>query len=213
MIDLTDMIRKLSESRPIFNSEADFQHALAWEIQTQIPNCMIRLEYKPQHISQRFYVDIWCSQEDCTTAIELKYKTRRLYTNVKGETFLLLSQSAQDIGRYDFLNDIQRLEEIVLRSRNIVGYAILLTNDSAYWRYPRENHTVDADFRIHQDKVITGNLSWGSNASAGTKRGREETIQIKNTYNLTWSDYSEPSLESYGKFRYLLVKVESGQGK
>ena len=209
MIDLADIIQNLSESRPIFHSEADFQHALAWEIHTQIQNCEIRLEYKPQHIMQRFYVDIWCSKKDCITAIELKYKTRRLYTNVKGETFHLLSQSAQDIGRYDFLNDIQRLEEIVLKSRNVVGYAIFLTNDSAYWSYPRKNHPVDADFRIHQDREFTGNLNWDSNTSAGTKRDREETIQIKNTYNLTWRNYSEPSLESYGKFRYLSVKIES----
>jgi len=171
------------------------------------------MEYKPPHTMQRLYVDIWCSIKDYITAIELKYKTRRLYTNVKGETFHLLSQSAQDQGRYDFLKDIQRLEEVVLKSGNIVGYAIFLTNDSAYWSYPRKNHTVDADFRIHQDRVITGNLNWSPNASAGTKRSRKETIQTKNTYNLTWRDYSEPSLESYGKFRYLLVKVESGQGK
>lgn len=140
--------------------------------------------------------------KDTIIAIELKYKTRDL-----------LDQSAQDVGRYDFLRDIQRLEQIVLDRDDIEGYAIFLTNDSAYWSPPRNTQTVDASFRIHQGRILTGELGWGSGASKGTMHGREETIHIKGVYNLQWEDYSQPSRESsYGKFRYLLVKVESGYG-
>jgi len=209
MIDLTEIIKNLSKLRPIFHSEADFQHALAWEIHKQVYVCDMRLEYKPPQITKRYYVDIWCSQGDYVTALELKYKTRRLYANVKDETFDLLTQGAQDHGRYDFLKDIQRLEEIVLKTSVVIGYAIFLTNDSAYWSRGRESQTVDADFRIHQDRLVTGELNWSPNASKGTKRNREEPIHIKNTYNLNWRDYSDPSAEPYGKFKYLLAKVES----
>jgi len=212
MIDIKMMLAELSKSRPIFHSEADFQHALAWEIQKQYQNCSMRLEFKPQHLSERIYLDIWCAHEDAIMAIELKYKTRKLHVNFEEEIFDLLNQSAQDIGRYDFLKDIQRLERIVFDRNDIVGYAVFLTNDSAYWITPRNINTVDANFRIYQGRILSGELSWGSHASEGTMRGREETIHIKGPYNLNWQDYSEPSQESYGKFRYLLVKIGSGHG-
>jgi len=213
MIDLTEIIKNLSRSRPIFHSEADFQHALAWEIHMQVQNCEMRLEYKPPHIMKRFYVDIWCYGEDFSAAIEMKYKTRRLRTNIRGEIFDLLSQSAQDIGRYDFLKDIQRLEEIMSGQSNIIGYAIFLTNDSAYWSTPRDSQTVDASFRIHHGRILTGELTWGVRASEGTMRGREKALHIKGVYNLNWQDYSAPSQGSYGRFRYLLVKIESGHSE
>ena len=211
MIDITKVLAKhLAIKRPIFHSEADFQHALAWEIHRQCQTCSTRLEFKPPHLDNRIYLDIWVEQEDAILAIELKYKTRRLHLKVGGETFDLLDQSAQDVGRYDFLKDIQRLEQTVSGRNDIVGYAILLTNDSAYWSPPRNNRTVDASFRVSQGITRTGWLQWGSGAAVGTMRGREEAISIDGVYNLDWRDYSEPSQESYGKFRYLLVKVGGG---
>ncbi len=43
-------------------------------------------------------------------AIELKYKTRHLLGIVGGEIYDLGDQAAQDLGRYDFFKDIERLE-------------------------------------------------------------------------------------------------------
>ncbi len=119
----------------------------------------MRLEFKPQHLKERIYLDIWCAYEDGIMAIELKYKTRKLHVNVEEEIFNLLDQSAQDIGRYDFLKDIQRLERIVFDRNDIAGYAVFLTNDSAYWITPRNSNTVDASFRIHQGRILSGELS------------------------------------------------------
>jgi len=207
MIDLIKIIENLSSTRPIFHSEADFQHALAWKIHEQVKDCAIRLEYKPPHLIRRYYVDIWCFREGLVTAIELKYKSRRLHVNVRGEIFDLLNQSAQDIGRYDFLKDIQRLEEVGLNKSNYEGYGIFLTNDSAYWGFPRDDQTVDAEFRIHEGRTLSGKLNWKLSASEGTMRHRKETIHIKNVYSLKWRDYSEPNAGTYGQFRYLLVKT------
>ena len=47
MIHLYDVLRSLSCQRPIFHSEADFQHALAWLIHLQHPDAIVRLEYRP----------------------------------------------------------------------------------------------------------------------------------------------------------------------
>lgn len=158
-------------------------------------------------MEKRVYLDIWATDKDTILAVELEYKTRKLRVKIGEETFHLLNQSAQDIARYDFLKDIQRLEQVALGHNDVVGYAIFLTNDSSYWKPPRDRKTVDADFRIHQDRTLTGKLRWGPGASEGTMRGREEAILIKGVFNLDWQDYSEPSEASYGKFRYLLVKV------
>ena len=212
MIDIARLLTRLAIKRPIFHSEADFQHGLAWEIHQELPACSIRLEFKPPYLDDRLYLDIWTPNEEATLAVELKYKTRGLRIKVAGETFDLLNQSAQDVGRYDFCKDIQRLEQIVSKRSNVTGYAILLTNDSAYWSQPRSDRTVDASFRIHQGRILTGDLRWGANASRGTMRSREEPISIKGVYELDWKDYSEPSKGSYGKFKYLLVKVGSRHG-
>lgn len=212
MIDITRTLEALAKDRPIFHSEADFQHALAWEIHEQWPACSIRLERNPPDSDNRVYVDIWAANEGGTLAIELKYKTRALHVDVDGEIFNLRDQSAQDIGRYDYLKDIHRLEQIVSGRNEIVGYAILLTNDRSYWNLPRRNDTVDAMFRIHEGETITGELSWSPLASKGTKRGREEPIVIKGSYTLTWQDYFEPIETRCGRFRYLLVRVDSGHG-
>lgn len=212
MTDITRVLAALASKRPIFHSEADFQHALAWEIHERWPPCSIRLERKPPHLDNRIYLDIWAEDSHAIFTMELKYKTRRLRVEVGGETFDLLDQVAQDVGRYDFLRDIERLEQVVSGRNDIMGFAIFLTNDSAYWKPPRDDQTVDASFRIHQGRVVTGELRWGSGASAGTMRGREDPIVIHGVYSLDWRDYSEPTDLPYGRFRYLLVKVERDHG-
>src|SRR5579863_7305468 len=110
MILVESVINELRKSRPIFHSEADFQHALAWEIHSHFPSALVRLEIHPGRIGPREYLDIWVQHENITYAIELKYKTRKLDAIYNGEEFRLLNQGAQDIGRYDFIKDITRLE-------------------------------------------------------------------------------------------------------
>jgi hypothetical protein len=208
MIDIQKALEQLSIKRPVFHSEADFQHALAWEMHQQLPQCSIRLEFKPPYLTSRMYVDIWVRHGSTIIAVELKYKTRGLQVIVGEETFDLLDQSAQDIGRYDFVKDIKRLEQIVSAQSNIIGYALLLTNDSSYWSHARNATSVDASFRIHDGRVLNGELLWAAEASRGTISHREEAIRIKGTYRLLWRDYSKPSTKSYGRFRSLLVKIE-----
>jgi hypothetical protein len=64
-----------------------------------------------------------------------------------------------------------------------IGILVLLTrqNHSAYWNPPRDMRSVDASFRLHE-RELTGALEWGTEASDGTMRGREQPIEIKGTY-------------------------------
>ncbi len=207
MIDVLDIIKSLAIQRPLYHSEADFQHAFAWEFHRRLPNATIRLELPLVTTDRVLHLDFWATSKEESIAVELKYKTRALSVQLGGERFDLTNHSAQDLGRYDFIKDIQRLEQVKLHRKNVIGYAILITNDSSYWKRSRDSHTIDADFRLEQERVLHGVLKWSEKASAGTKRGREEPIEVKGQYKLCWEDYSRPSGTSYGVFRYLAVKV------
>lgn len=214
MIQLSRVMRMLSNERPVFHSEADFQYALAWQIHKEQPSYSLRLEY-PLYPGEPDHLDIWATRGAEALAIELKYKTRSLHGPVGGELFWLKEHSAQDCNRYDFIKDVQRLEQFVFARDSVTGYAILLTNDSSYWGSPLHASTADASFRIHEGRVLTGQLAWGPAASRGTTKGREKVLSIMGSYKLTWRDYYEvkasENVKGYGKFRYLAVKVISEQ--
>ena len=207
MVEIGEILSALAKQRPIFHSEADFQHAFAWEIHQQLPMASVRLELPVQVRNQFLHIDIWVAHQRAVLAVELKYKTRSLSIRVGNEQYHLKNQSAQDIGRYDFLKDIQRLEQVGVQHRSFTGYAILLTNDSAYWAKPTNSKTVDADFRLHDGRVVEGVLAWSDKASDGTKKNRERAIGLQGKYHLRWTGYSHPSSDRYGEFRSLVVKV------
>ena len=210
MLDIHSLMAGLSSRRPIFHSEADFQHALAWYIRETHPHCDVRLEFNPFPDSGRnMALDIWLHISQATYAIELKYGTRLLERASQGEYFALRNQSAQDIKRYDFLRDVERIEQVIgNHPRASRGLAILLTNDQGYWNAPTRPNTVDADFRVHDGQRI-GNraLHWSDEASDGTKRNREAPIRISGSYGLRWRDYSTFGDKSGETFRYLAIEV------
>jgi hypothetical protein len=212
VIAIGEVLTALSNRRRIFHSEADFQHALAWEIHKQLSDASIRLELPIVIGHQVLHLDIWIANKGTVYAIELKYKTRSLEVLLAGEHFILKDQSAQDHGRYDLIKDIQRLEQIAANRENVVGYAIFLTNDSAYWTRQTQRNTVDADFRLHQGRILQGTLKWADGASEGTKRNREKPLILRGRYPVNWQRYSEVSPKTYGQFRYLTIKVGKDAG-
>jgi hypothetical protein len=206
MIDLPIILRQLAAERPIFHSEADFQHALAWKLHEVYPDADIRLEYRPIS-AEPLYADIWLRQGSGITAIELKYVTRRLDADVSGERFVLANHGAQPLRRYDFLKDINRLEQFTDAYSAAIGYAVMLTNESAYWRSSLGRQTTDAAFRIHEGQTIAGIVRWSEVASQGMTRNRERDLSFRGSYALQWNDYSSIPLERDGAFRYLFVDV------
>lgn len=207
---ITDVMAELSCKRPIFHSEADFQHALAWQIKKIVPDCEVRLEYKPDP-DERMYVDIWLSLSGLRVALELKYTTQILNHKVAGELFSLKHQGARDIRRYDFLKDIERLETLVQLGKVRDGFAILLTNDSAYWkkRSARSADTFDAQFHLYDGRKICGELAWKKGAGRGTTKKREAHLFFKKRYKLLWREYGNVDTDKHSEFRYLLVHVRS----
>jgi len=207
-INIHQMLADVASNRSIFHSEADFQHALAWELHRRFPDASIRLE-KPIATKEGVaHLDILVQRGPALLAIELKYKTRKLSVAVDGEAYSLRNHGAQDIGRYDFIKDIRRLEEISEAHPGAVGYAVLLTNESSYWRPPASGNTVDAAFRLHDGRVLSGDVAWGSCASAGTMKSREKAISLRAAYPLEWCDFSSLATGIESAFRYLAVPVQ-----
>ena len=206
---IQDILAALALRRPVFHSEADFQHALAWQIQLTHPKANVRLEKQVSADGVRVHLDLLVQEPSYELAIELKYKTRATTLIHAEETFSLRNQSAQDVGRHDFLKDIQRLERYTQGHPGSTGYAVLVTNDRTYWNLARKTNAVDSEFRLHEGRVVEGGVTWGAMASAGTKHKREATIMLAGKYKMVWSDYSSPGQGNAGTFRYVLLRVPS----
>ncbi len=207
MIDIHGTLIALSKYRPVFHSEADFQHALAWAIHQQLPSAQVRLELPFRTDQRTVHLDLWISSGSASFAIELKYKTCSLSLEIQDEMFSLSNHAAQDLGRYDFVKDIQRLEQIVANKPNVTGYAIMLTNDASYWASPRGAHTIDSAFRLSHGRILSKALTWGAGASVGTMRGREMPISLAHEYIVNWSDYSNVPTSRNNVFRFVVVSV------
>ena len=212
MLDIHMVMAELAKTRPIFHSEADFQHALAWQIHEMMRDIQIRLEFNLNPLGQEgVYLDIWLPCHKL--AVELKYKTKPLLAlHNSEEVFHLKEQGAQNHGRYDFLKDVERVESAER------GFAIILTNEPSYWKEDSvrdgSNHY---DFRIHEGRRLSGELKWKNPEDKAAKTGgRQDPITLSGSYNLEWKDYSEVSLipgiglnrKGYHRqFRYLDVAV------
>ena len=208
MIDIPDVMKTLYSQRKVFHSEADFQHAFAWEVHRRFPDSAVRLERPLSAKGKTLHLDFLIQLPKSAIAIELKYKTKKLLAEFDGEKYHLANHGAQDCGRYDFIKDICRLEHITSTMENCEVYAILLTNDSLYWKpSSSKGTTIDAAFHLNEGRVLHGSLGWTENASDGTKKNRESHLQVNGEYPINWSDYAITSTESSSQFRHLTVYV------
>jgi hypothetical protein len=154
-------------------------------------------------------VDLWVEDPNSEQQYALYLMNKLAGLTIKQENQLieLKHHGAEDCGRYDFLKQVEKFEKITTGRDKIKGIAILLTNDHLYWSEPTRANTVDSYFRIHGNRILTGELKWLEHASAGTTKDREDSIVIKGTYKLQWQHYSTVSNEKHGEFRYLAVHV------
>lgn len=207
-LDLASILRSLRATRPVFHSEADFQHHLAWQVHLAEARLQVRLEVRPNPaLREQLDLLVRDPATGSATAIELKYLKARWEGVVDGEAFTLLNQGAQDISRYDVVKDIARVERFVAANRGWNGYSVTITNDPSYWREPvRAVTTIDAAFRVHHGAVLAGERAWGPAAGEGTMRGRTAALSLAGSRSIAWRDYSDVG-GSRGVFRVLVVPV------
>lgn len=210
--DPSKLIESLARQRPVFHSEADFQHAFAWTIQTAHPAARMRLERPFRTDAGAINLDLLVTLLSERVAIELKYLTRRLAITVEGEAFELQQHSAHPLRRHDVWKDVARLEALVQAGAATAGYAIVVSNDPAYWNAGR-GQGIDTAFRLDEGRRVgQANLTWETHAGPGTVKNREEPISIAGCYTLRWQPYSRLS-DGAGEFRCLILSVGSGAGQ
>ncbi len=206
-ISIQKLMSNLSKHRRIFHSEADFQHALAWQIHTDFPDCEIRLEYKPIS-SENMSVDIWAWIGDIQIALEVKYPAAKYINKQQDETFHLDKGGPLGTARYGFLKDIQRLEKFSGR-KDTLCFAVLLTNQQRLWEAPQRGWKQECDyqFRIHQNQWVNGHKTWAPKTSRKTRQSHP-SLDIKGRYVMRWQNYSRfRNVTKNSQFRYLAVKV------
>lgn len=208
MLDLPATMRALARERPIFHSERDFQFWLGWMLREHCGlRPLIEVPWRLFVPGAHERVDITADTAHGKVAIELKYLTREIKTDIGGEFYQLSNQSAQDMRRYDILRDIERLEKLT-RHGFAAGYMLALSNEPLYWNRTRGRRvTNDEEFRLHHGRNISGKMKWGPHASAGTKFQREAPIFLCGHYTLHWHPYSVIRGARAGEFRYLLVEI------
>lgn len=151
----------LARRRPLFHSEADFQLALAWELQTAHSQAQLRLEQRVMR-DPPVALDILMRLDDRRYAFELKYLKRRLEIVVDGEPYKLAT-GAPDVEHYDILKDISRLERLTSSDIADAGCALVLTNVDDFWK-PRgagARTTGFDQFRLNDGRKVEGQLEWG----------------------------------------------------
>lgn len=208
-MDIITIIESLRAKRTVFHSEADFQFAFAWEMKTHYPDAAVRLEYPPPDEPAK-YIDIIVRLDNDVYPIELKYKTKLFNTVLNGEPYFLKNHGAQDIGKYDFVKDICRVESF---RKHIAGYregyAIWLTNDPYYWNAPKNNTAGYTAFSVHSGAIKKGTMAWGASMNAGSIKTREKPLSLCGSYRIDWNDYSLLDTRN-GLFMYAVVRVAGG---
>ena len=144
----------LAAAKRVFCSEADFQFALAWELQRLLPQSASIFLEKGIYVSpDTYYVDIVVKSGVKNYFIELKYHTSICNWHYCGALIQLKNQGAQDLLRYDYLKDIYRLQNIAKNCEEgqfAGGFAVILTNDRLLYDTPLSyKNTLDCGFRIH----------------------------------------------------------------
>ncbi|MEW1956827.1 hypothetical protein [Kineococcus sp. NPDC059986] len=199
-LPLDQLLADLATERPVFHSEADFQHSLAALIARARPDWRVRLEV-PVRAERSTHVDVLVvdPRGPSATSIELKYFTSRLQAQVAGEEFHLKDHAATDLARLHFVRDVARLEATSTSTQN--GVAIMLTNVAGLWREPSSAATTrDRAFRIHEGTRLEGELRWGDGDFPAND------VVLSGRYPLGWRDFSDLGVPG-GVFRSTAVEV------
>ena len=203
MIVIEDLMARLAIRRPVFCSEADFQHELAYEIRKSDPSLNVRLEW-PLTRPARGAIDLIVIGET-RFALELKYLCKSFSTTIDDEPIILNQHGAHDQRRYDVCKDVTRMEAYAQTSGYGAG-VLVLTNDPSYWQDRARTNTVDAAFNLSHLRELTGKLAWHELAKPGTTKNREAALEIEGRYALTWQDYTRLD-DRAGLFRYLWIPI------
>lgn len=216
-------------STKLYRSEVQLQFDIAWQIKEDLillSEWDVCLEYLSATIlrgqtTKRLYTDIIVYNEETKEfiPIEIKYKTNAL----KGSN-VLKNHGAQDLGAYNFLWDVKRIEmlktpssttpqgdrcnrEIEL-SHFIRGFAVLVTNDNSYLRH-HPNSCAKNFYFVPGKTFYAGNaVDWDRTNPSTFYIGtwRNAALTFSNNYICNWNNTTAPTPHPE-KMQYLIFEI------
>lgn len=170
----------------------------------------MHLEFSPEkpYCGRLAFYDIVLEEENQYFVIELKYKTKSADIFYKNKKYSLKNQSAQDLGRFDFLKDISRIEQWNQFNPNRTfagGVAVILTNDSSYWKKTGENCNYEAFALKDETTIVAGKKQWSSKNLNYVGHDRKNGLNLLNDYDIKWVNYYK---DEKNEFRYLLEEIK-----
>lgn len=206
---LSGSLQRLARSRPLFHSEADFQHSLAFAMREASPPLSIRLEVPIGKKRSELDIVVRDKVSGVRIGIELKYSKSELSFLHENEEYRLPGTATSDVYFHSFWTDVWRLEQFVLSRDVDRGIAVMLSNRPECWEPKRQSRPTTYDaFRTHEGASCRGLLDWSSRTSTKTRRDCPP-VPLSGEYTCYWTDYSMIPDAKFGTFRYLLVEVPS----
>ena len=216
--NLTDAMASLAERRPVFHSEADFQHELAMEISRTGFGVRLEIPFEVNlnnvHITVELDLLLLNARTKHKTAVEIKYVKSAVTVDHRGERFNLKNTWGTNLPRFDCLADFQRVGQ--LKAAGIVdsAFTIFLTNSASAWADNVGGTNIMArQFSIHEGREMNAGalLNWvPANPTVGSVSARRlppyAPINIPQAATCTWAKYSDFQGRN-GSFRYLLLEV------
>lgn len=208
--DIYKVLNELSKTNPLFCSELEFQFYLAWKIKEIYgKKFKIFIEYRLKNYEgKNRNIDLLLIDSGGNyIPIELKYKTSKFEQVWNGITYQLKEQSANDLSKYGHLKDISRIEYFKETEKKfIVGYAIIITNQSRTWQKILNPKQTDYEFSLEDGiTVCKGIKKWNKETSEYNQKNNPPII-LKNDYIINWQDYFDFN-EQHGLFRLLITEI------
>ena len=215
---LHQVLGALAVRRPIFHSEADFQHELAMELHRY--DYAVRLEV-PIQVNLRNHpvgiqLDLLTINQESgrKTAIELKYITVALEQQIQGETFCLSDNWGTNLSLFDVLADLVRVAAVVKAGKADQGFSVLITNAKTAWsRDVLTTKIMAREFSIHEGRQLEAGsrLDWtppspGVGSVSQKRLAPYAPVEIPRSQTCRWAEYSQLKGSSC-TFRYLLLSA------
>lgn len=248
---ITEIIKNFGINRLVFKSEAQFQFRLAWELQKKFENSYEVILENLSAISsyktigtkgkngdgrenvqldrtKKIFTDILLKNRDGRfVAIELKYKTKE---NIEND---LYEHGAVDLGCFDYLWDLMRVQILKTRDRNaydsiefknlddnkmIAGFSIILTNEPKYWERSIASYRKDVLYKnfligINQEIQSNKTLKWNKKGKAKTcvdDTWRDKAIiRFEKKHNCYWRKYCV--FDNGDPFNYLILSIDGNE--
>ena len=198
MFDIHHILAELAKERPIFESEVEFQHELAYWIRSNMSGLLLHFEAKaypePYH-KQRLDLAI----PEIRVGIELKYSPKDTEETWQDRRYTLI-QADDSAQRYDFVKDIERLECLCGEPEWERAFAIMLANDQKLWNPSRKKNPPPKDhaFRLDEGRELRGTLDWAFDSK---RRDRRIPLHLQHRYRPAWKNYGNLG------FKCLIVAV------